>query len=79
MERTMDKCEFADVCDYFNCRVFEEIPELLDRRKQEYCNTNYQKCARYRIAVEVGANHCPQHLLPHQSDKADSIIREVRK
>lgn len=72
----------SDCCDHLTaCPVYEGklankkgMKNMFQRR---YCEGDYEKCARLKVASTVGGSHVEEGLLPNQSDKAEEIIKNA--
>ncbi|MBM7556724.1 helix-hairpin-helix domain-containing protein [Halanaerobacter jeridensis] len=43
--------------------------------KEEYCEGNYEECARYKIiSSSLNSSHIPEILLPTEKERADAIL-----
>ena len=45
--------------------------------ESKYCKSNYRECARFNLVKEVGFDHLPEDLLPHQEMRSNEIIDDV--
>lgn len=63
----MDQCEFLDVC-YFVKNSGD------DGLKEEYCNKNPLRCARFMIYQGADASKVPDDLKPDEKTKAYEVL-----
>ena len=52
------------------------IEGLSKSYKEKYCDDNYQKCARFSVAENLGLAAVPDDLLPHQKERGKRIIQQ---
>ncbi len=58
-------------CPFFNDRM-ESKPAIANILKKQYCQGDYQACARYIVKNATG--ECPGELWPNQQEKADALL-----
>ncbi len=69
----MSTCTFRSSCVLY--KDLELImPITLESIKTEYCDSNYSRCARYKIHESQGQCSVPRSLFPGDIEKASSII-----
>lgn len=68
-------CEFQPACFYYNFIQFK--PASLEYLKDEYCNINFYKCARYMISKAHGPYHVPNYLFPEDMQDACKILDDL--
>lgn len=59
----MALCEFYDTCSLFN----EELSDTSQTKeivRNEYCNSDFTRCARHHLALSRGIDNVPHDLLP---------------
>ncbi len=44
--------------------------------KREFCNGDFERCARYRVFTELGKGHASEDMTPVDQEQADQIIAE---
>ncbi len=74
----MSKCPKIEICPFFN----GEMPQLSSTvvsLKEVYCHADYDKCARYQVALQLGSNHVPDDLFPFESKKIETIRQGIQK
>lgn len=72
-------CECLSDCPYFESGSAKEISTVGRMRREEYCNGDYTKCARYMVFKALGKENVPRDLLPFQTDKAKQLIERNKK
>ncbi len=68
-------CEFQPACCYYNLIQFK--PVSLGYLKEEYCDINYFKCARYMISKTHGLYFVPKYLFPEDIQDACKILDDL--
>ena len=68
-------CEFQPACFYYNLIQFK--PVSLEYLKDEFCDSNYSKCARYMISKAHGPYHVPKYLFPEDIQDACKILDDL--
>jgi hypothetical protein len=69
----MTECDKLPTCIFFNDRM-ENMPTVAALLKRQYCQGDFQSCARYRVAAKVGSTNVPGNLFPQDSATADRIV-----
>ena len=77
MPEQQSQCEYLDVCPFFQ-ETLEGMPSTVNLIKQRYCLSDYKRCARYRVTVEVGAQYVADSLFPKNSEEAEAVIKAVK-
>ena len=88
----MDNCPFISRCPLADEILLAKSPELIreylntpgvlttDNFSQsymnKYCKGNYSDCARFEIVNNLGFDQLPKNLLPHQTQRAEKILKE---
>ena len=73
----MKKCPVLENCRFFN-DIIENMPSISGSLKERYCLGNNTECARFRIFTEIGKEHLPYDVFPHEMDKAEKLVRHFR-
>jgi hypothetical protein len=73
----MNKCQVLEDCRFFN-DIIENVPSISEALKKQYCLADNSECARFRIFREIGKEHLPDDVFPHEMDKAEKLIRNFR-
>jgi hypothetical protein len=68
------KCELRDICTFYEDNLDEMPVTALFYRKQ-YCEQDFEKCARKVTATALGYDQVPQDLLPCQLVRVRIITR----
>jgi hypothetical protein len=71
----MNKCDFIDQCTFFN-DYYTNMPVTAIIYKSQYCDLDYEKCARNMMAAKLGHEQVPPGLFPCQILRAKIIIDE---
>lgn len=74
----MAGCPKKDVCTLLTDKTFQKMPGLLQRFRQNFCDSDFALCARYQVAKECGDAFVPDPMLPTQIDWARQIIQEEK-
>jgi hypothetical protein len=69
----MAECDKLPTCAFFNDRM-ESMPAAAALLKQQYCQGDFEVCARYRVEAKLGSTSVPAYLLPEDSAAADRIV-----
>ena len=73
----MNKCLLLTECRFFN-DIIENMPSISEVLKDQYCLGDNTECARHVIFTEIGKEHLPDDVFPHELDKAKKIVRHFR-
>ena len=68
-------CEKITRCPFFNDEM-ANTPAIADIYKQRYCKGDNSECARYHVLSNVGPQHVPKDLYPHQLERAKEIVEK---
>jgi len=69
----MAECELLVECPFFNDKL-KNMPSASDMMKKTYCKWNYIKCARYKIAMEMGKKAVPGNMFPGDTLRANEML-----
>jgi hypothetical protein len=69
----MPKCDLAQGC-FFTMDFSNNMPSRLAQIKRNYCNHNYDQCARFKIFKALGYEKVPNDLDPVDVEQAEMII-----
>jgi hypothetical protein len=69
----MPGCDKQSTCPFFNDRM-ENMPATAALLKLQYCQGDFETCARFRVEVKLGSTSVPGDLLPDESTTADLIV-----
>lgn len=72
----MFKCECAEGCPFFNGRMAQTMPAIVESMKKKYCQGDNSECARYMVFKAKGKPTVPDNLIPNQINQARAIINE---
>ncbi len=71
--RDMPDCELLAECLFFNDKL-KNMPTASDMMKKMYCKWHYTKCARYKIAINLGKQAVPKDLFPGDTLRASELL-----
>jgi hypothetical protein len=54
--------------------MLDNMPAASDTIKKIYCQWNYKKCARFRVASALGREKVPLDLFPGDAQRATNIL-----
>ena len=74
----MAMCEKLLTCPFYNDKMDME-KGLGKIYKQNYCEGDKTKCARYIVATTLGKDFVPVSLYPNMNETAERIIAENQK
>ena len=66
-------CLYLTKCQFFK-DILNNMPAAMDLMKKQYCQNNYQDCARYKVAVKIGPEKIPSDLYPKDIARAAMLI-----
>jgi hypothetical protein len=69
----MAECDRLATCIFFNDRM-DGMPTVAALLKKQYCQGDFQRCARFRVAAKLGSTHVPESLFPQDSAAANRIV-----
>ncbi len=72
------KCPLLSTCPFI-VESQNEMPELVDRLKKNYCLNNFKVCARKVICEVLGGDNVPTQMMPHQNMWAEQILTDAGK
>lgn len=71
----MQLCNPFTTCRHFFNVVLAEMPYSVNTLKRNYCEDDFNSCARYQVKKVLGHDSVPLDLYPHHNDRADKIIK----
>ena len=69
----MVECDLSSTCPFFNDRL-ENMPTTATLLKQQYCEGDFEHCARFRVEAKLGSTSVPGSLFPEDGAIADRIV-----
>ena len=71
----MENCKLLQRSAFFNDKMSIErgVGALY---KKNYCEGDFNKCARYIVAITIGREKVPTNLYPNMFDQAKKIIKK---
>ncbi len=72
----MADCPKTPKCIFFNDQMLNK-PATSDMMKKDFCQGNYDECARYMVCEKVGGTLVPSDLFPDMVDRAIAQIAAV--
>lgn len=70
----MADCECIPGCPFFNGRMANAMPAIVEAMKLKYCQGSNQQCARHMVFRVRGKGSVPADLLPNHADRANQIL-----
>ena len=71
----MITCEFRSSCGFYN-DLKARRPVTLESVKEEFCDSNYSRCARFMVSKAQGPANVSKYLFPEDVHKAFNIIAD---
>ena len=69
----MKKCISINNCPFFNNKM-AKMPAMASLYKQQYCEGDSAKCARYMVLDVLGKVKIPSDLYPNQVERVKKIL-----
>lgn len=69
----MPECELTKTCIFFNNQM-ANMPSTCEVFKKNYCEQNFESCARFMIVQTLGRGYVPPDLYPNQTQRSRDII-----
>jgi hypothetical protein len=69
----MVECDRVSTCPFFNDRM-DDMPASATLLKMQYCQGDFESCARFRVESKLGSTSVPDSLFPEDSSVADRIV-----
>ena len=73
MVTDMTRCEFFDLCMFFEDN-YGDMPVTAIIYKSQYCDKDFENCARNMTAAILGPEQVPDDLFPCQNVRARTLI-----
>ncbi|MCK4791075.1 MAG: hypothetical protein KAV87_45500 [Desulfobacteraceae bacterium] len=70
----MPDCELLATCPFF-AGGFQEIPELTERLREEYCHGEYSRCGRYQAYKAMERDRETENLKIASATRRPAYIR----
>ncbi len=70
----MADCECLPKCPFFNNKMFDMMPAMIDILKTKYCQGEFSSCARYMVFKARGREAVPVDLYPNQIERVAQIL-----
>lgn len=71
----MSGCANAESCRFF-AETIVGMPALAEIYRQNYCETDFESCARYFLYTRLGPGNVPPDLWPNQMVEAQRYLEE---
>ena len=68
----MADCECLEGCPFFNDKM-DKMPTMANIYKKQYCQGNFDSCARHMVFTKLGKSAVPGDLYPNEAARAVSI------
>ncbi|NCB30056.1 MAG: hypothetical protein EOM66_01450 [Clostridia bacterium] len=72
------QCEKLEKCPFYQQKMPMDSG-LGAIYRQNYCESNKEKCARYLVAAKLGAQNVPVDLYPNMQLRAEEIINSYQR
>ncbi len=72
----MDTCGFRSSCVFYN-DLLGKRPITMGYIKEEYCDSNYSRCARFMVYKARGPYNVSKYLFPEDIHEAYKILDEL--
>ena len=72
----MDMCEYRSSCAFYK-ELKERRPLTLESIKEEYCDSNYFRCARFMVYKANGPYNVSKYLFPEDIHEACKILDDL--
>jgi hypothetical protein len=69
----MADCKYIEKCPFFHDKM-QNMPSMANTYKKNFCQGDYEACARYMVCSSLGKPSVPADLFPNQQAKAKEII-----
>jgi hypothetical protein len=69
----MVECDKSSTCPFFNDKL-ENMPTAATLLKLQYCEGDFESCARFRVETKLGSTSVPGTLFPEDSAVANRIV-----
>ncbi len=70
----MAECQCLEKCPFFNDKMKESLPAMIELWKKKYCLGDSSECARFIVFQALGREKVPLDLYPHQLDRAQQLL-----
>jgi hypothetical protein len=67
------ECEKLPTCIFFNDQM-ADMPAVAELLKSQYCRGAFEECARYQVAMRLGAARVPKDLYPQNRERAKALL-----
>ena len=74
----MKECELLETCVFIN-DYLSSLPSQIAMLKRQYCHSDYQKCARYKLAQLIDREKVPRDLDPTEHERAEQLLNSIDK
>ena len=75
----MAECEYIAKCLFFNGKMANVMPNIVESIKKRYCLGDNSSCARYIVCTKLGREAVPDDLVPNKHDIANRILEQARQ
>ncbi|MBN1123737.1 MAG: hypothetical protein JXA82_01930 [Sedimentisphaerales bacterium] len=72
----MGHCPRIADCAFLKEEIYRNMPRLLQRFQNTYCQNRFTDCACYKIASVLGDQFVPSLMLPSQIEWAQQILKD---
>ena len=71
----MSDCANLPKCPFFHDKM-SGMPGMAELFKQNYCQGDSSRCARFLVRQKLGSGNVPGDLYPNELARAESILAE---
>ena len=71
----MSACPMNAACNFFSTQM-SDMPGMAKLIQVQYCQADFENCARFVVSSSLGMGAVPDTLFPSQLDKARAIVAE---
>ncbi len=68
-------CEYFGDCEFFKHRL-TAFPAVVKLYQTSYCQSEFNACARYKVARKLGQYGVPDCLFPNDMTGAERILND---
>jgi hypothetical protein len=69
----MAECGRLATCIFFNDQM-DNMPTVAHLMKKQYCEGDFDRCARYQVAEKLGGPNVPRDLYPNDFTRAKRLL-----
>lgn len=73
----MALCECIEKCPFFHDKL-SGMPAMANMMKKQYCENEFERCARFRIREALGPGKVPGDVFPNDLAKVEGIVKAAQ-